>query len=177
MIGVVLDSMLVRFAGATDDRLHSCPICEMLEPKATYCEAQMCTYEDRASTPEASQMLTILLRFHLKLLPSCTTLSSNWNTATRFSRSIHIKTHFTERCTPTSMARLSFSLLSLFLLPACYHARENTSQGRLPPLGWNTWCTWSSCHQDNKSLTHAFHDVCTEQMVKDVAQSMIDQVG
>ena len=54
-------------------------------------------------------------------------------------------------------------------------ARKNTSLGRLPPLGWNTWCTWSSCHQANKSLSHKFHDVCTEDMVKDVAQSMIDQ--
>jgi alpha-galactosidase len=52
---------------------------------------------------------------------------------------------------------------------------RNNGLGRLPPLGWNTWCTWSSCHQDNKSLTHAYHDVCTEDMVKDVAQSMIDQ--
>jgi alpha-galactosidase len=52
---------------------------------------------------------------------------------------------------------------------------RNNGLGRLPPLGWNTWCTWSSCLQDNKSLTHAYHDVCTEDMVKDVAQSMIDQ--
>ncbi len=69
-------------------------------------------------------------------------------------------------------------VLALVLLMAGQAQARNNGLGRLPPLGWNTWCTWSSCKQDAKmwpNLTHAYHDVCTEEMVKDVAQSMIDQ--
>ena len=45
--------------------------------------------------------------------------------------------------------------------------------GRLPVLGWNTWCTLSSCHQAG-SYSHEYHDVCNEEMVKSVAQAMMD---
>ena len=61
---------------------------------------------------------------------------------------------------------------------AAVNARNN-GMGRLPPLGWSTWCTWGSCGQDPSlfpNLTWGqFHDVCSEAMVKDVAQAMIDQ--
>lgn len=66
----------------------------------------------------------------------------------------------------------------LVAVSLCVSARHNTQLGRLPPLGWNTWCTWAECHnRDNiSSGKHtSFHDVCNEEMVKDVAQSMIDQ--
>ena len=83
------------------------------------------------------------------------------------------------RAMPRASAATAALLLPCLMLglslPA--QARDN-GLGRVPPLGWNTWCTWSSCHQDAKmwpNLTHAFHDVCTEDMVKDVAQSMLDQ--
>ena len=59
-------------------------------------------------------------------------------------------------------------------LPQLAQCRAN-GVGRLPPLGWNTWCTWGSCDQTNRNLTKKLHDVCTEQMVKDVAQAMLDQ--
>ena len=73
------------------------------------------------------------------------------------------------------MPKLAPLCVLLVLTLSTVEARNNTKLGRLPPLGWNTWCTWSSCHQDNSSLSHAFHDVCTESMVKDVAQAIIDQ--
>jgi alpha-galactosidase len=71
---------------------------------------------------------------------------------------------------PTAMMMLSLAILLV-------HARNN-GIGRLPVMGWNSWCTWGSCDQDPKiwpNLTARFHDVCTEEMVKDVAQSMLDQ--
>ena len=63
-----------------------------------------------------------------------------------------------------------------FLSVATLHLvnSRNNGLGRLPPLGWNTWCTWGSCYQGG-NLTHELHDVCSETLVKDVAQAMIDQ--
>ena len=70
--------------------------------------------------------------------------------------------------------------------------------GFLPPMGWNarfpggggggancagfyrawralitqTWCTWSSCGQAG-NFTHEYHDVCSEDMVKSIAQVLV----
>ena len=45
--------------------------------------------------------------------------------------------------------------------------------GRLPPRGWNTWCTGASCHQVGTKKS-ALHDNCSEALIKDVATAMID---
>merc|ERR1711934_837504 len=60
---------------------------------------------------------------------------------------------------------------------------DKNGLGRRPPMGWNTWCTGSSCHQEGnvchgkpcaKKGPGALHDVCTEEMVKSVASAMLD---
>lgn len=69
-------------------------------------------------------------------------------------------------------------VLLVVALVACIAALPTASAnpnglGRLPPMGWNTWCTLSSCHQPG-NFSHAFHDVCNVWMIKSVAQGMID---
>ena len=49
--------------------------------------------------------------------------------------------------------------------------------GRLPPLGWNSWCTGGSCGQPGyvRNASRAgLHDVCNEAEVKQVATAMLD---
>ena len=55
-------------------------------------------------------------------------------------------------------------LLLLLLLLLLLRAASADSARRTPPMGWNTWCTNSTCG----------HDVCTEDEIKGVAQSMLD---
>ena len=50
--------------------------------------------------------------------------------------------------------------------------------GRLPPRGWNTWCTGASCDQPGRRRLSAFpkgglHDNCSEAMIKSVASDMV----
>ena len=60
---------------------------------------------------------------------------------------------------------------------------DKNGLGRTPPMGWNTWCTGSSCHQTgpvchghncSKTGPGALHDVCSEEMVKSVASAMLE---
>jgi len=60
---------------------------------------------------------------------------------------------------------------------------DKNGLGRTPPMGWNTWCTGSSCHQIgpvcnghncSKRGPGALHDDCNESMIKSVAQSMLN---
>eukprot|EP01116_Phalansterium_solitarium_P022797 TRINITY_DN7661_c2_g1_i1.p1 TRINITY_DN7661_c2_g1~~TRINITY_DN7661_c2_g1_i1.p1 ORF type:complete len:439 (+),score=160.98 TRINITY_DN7661_c2_g1_i1:1132-2448(+) len=46
--------------------------------------------------------------------------------------------------------------------------------GRLPPMGWNTWCTMGPCCQDGLHTCDSLHDFCYEGEVKAVAQAIID---
>ena len=39
----------------------------------------------------------------------------------------------------------------------------NNGLGRLPPMGWNTWCVGGHCGTD----------ICTEEEIKSVAESLI----
>ena len=73
---------------------------------------------------------------------------------------------------------MSMLLLALMLL-GCVAANPN-GLGRLPPLGWNTWCTSAACDQpDSPALPHGgrmtggLHDNCSEALVKSVATEMI----
>lgn len=52
---------------------------------------------------------------------------------------------------------------------------RNNGVGRLPMLGWSTWCTSAACYQPgvNKSSMYRTHDVCSEGMVKSVATAML----
>ena len=60
---------------------------------------------------------------------------------------------------------LPLLLLPLLLLLLLHrHVASADSLRRTPPMGWNTWCTNSTCG----------HDVCTEDEIKSVAQSMLD---
>ena len=62
-------------------------------------------------------------------------------------------------------------LLSSCVLLRTVDANPN-GLGRLPPRGWNTWCTQGSCHQDFIKRS-PLHDNCSEALVKDVASAMI----
>lgn len=69
----------------------------------------------------------------------------------------------------TSVLLLASILVVLsFSLPAA--AREGDLT-RLPILGWNTWCTGGSCHQEG--ATGSYHDVCHEEEIKEIANTMI----
>ena len=61
-------------------------------------------------------------------------------------------------------------LALLLALPALVEARDN-GVGRLPALGWNTWCTGGACGQPgyvHNASRPALHDVCNEAEVKQV---------
>ena len=76
--------------------------------------------------------------------------------------------------TPTQAA--SAAMASFAALLTLYGASANPNGlGRLPPLGWNTWCTSAACDQPNMpSMTAAgLHDNCSEALVKSVATEMI----
>merc|ERR1711871_367406 len=76
-------------------------------------------------------------------------------------------------------------LLLVAFLTQCYghtapFGPDKNGLGRKPPMGWNTWCTGPSCYQEGNTTcnghpcTKIDHDVCSEEMVKSVAQDMID---
>ena len=65
--------------------------------------------------------------------------------------------------------------MAVFLLSACVlrtSAANPNGLGRLPPRGWNTWCTGASCWQPG-SKPSSLHDNCSEALIKDVATEMI----
>lgn len=70
-----------------------------------------------------------------------------------------------------------FSALSVAALLAilCGSSANPNGLGRLPPMGWNTWCTSAACDQPNTpSMSRAgLHDNCSEALVKSVATEMI----
>ena len=85
------------------------------------------------------------------------------------------------------MSRLSVFVLIALTASAALASRpvgpDKNGLGRTPPMGWNTWCTGSSCHQEGpvchghdctKTGPGALHDVCSEDMVKSVASAMLE---
>jgi len=65
--------------------------------------------------------------------------------------------------------------LLLLALAALAPANPN-GLGRLPPRGWNTWCTGASCDQPNITLgfpASGLHDNCSEATIKSVASDMV----
>jgi len=60
--------------------------------------------------------------------------------------------------------------ITLLLLAGTQVFAYNNGVGKRPPLGWNTWCTLSDCHNgDNK-----YFDRCNEWEIKEIAQAMLD---
>eukprot|EP01006_Ploeotia_vitrea_P050618 TRINITY_DN67478_c3_g19_i1.p1 TRINITY_DN67478_c3_g19~~TRINITY_DN67478_c3_g19_i1.p1 ORF type:complete len:416 (+),score=48.85 TRINITY_DN67478_c3_g19_i1:34-1281(+) len=65
-----------------------------------------------------------------------------------------------------------WSSVLLLCLSVGFATAYNNGVGRLPAMGWNTWCTQASCHQPH--ATGLLHDICYEKMVKEAATAMLD---
>jgi len=64
----------------------------------------------------------------------------------------------------------SVSLIATWLVGAA-HAYDN-GVSRLPPMGWNTWCTYGSCHQSFEPQLDPNHDICNAAEIISVANAM-----
>jgi alpha-galactosidase len=72
------------------------------------------------------------------------------------------------------MARLHLTFVAvLFVLALQRVDGRNNGVGRLPMLGWSSWCTSGTCYQVNEKNNTQFHDYCDEEMVKSVATEML----
>lgn len=68
-----------------------------------------------------------------------------------------------------SSISVATTVVVVVVVGACVFAPNvqgyNNGLGRLPPMGWNTWCTDDAC---------GLVDKCTESEIRSVARAMID---
>ena len=72
------------------------------------------------------------------------------------------------RILPSGMARvLSAVGVIVTALVATMALGYDNGRGARPPMGWNTWCTESDCHDSQ------FFDRCSEKEIKSIAEAML----